>query len=499
MQRRTSLMLFSSQTPQKPSLLVRIRNEMHHYWNGTKLLALETRISSRLLIKLLKGEKLIRREYRQLIRTTSDLFRLIPFIVIAIVPFLELALPLIIKFFPNLLPSTFESQHQAEEKIKRQLKIKLETAKFLQEIAESISKEKSGQIKNMKDLFEKTRSSGENLTADQVFEVCNHLKDEITLENLSRPQLISLCRYMNLNTFGSSNFLRFQLQNSINKLKEDDLWILKEGISSMTPEELKAACHARGIRTIDVSINYMHRELQQWIDLQVRHAVPAPILILSRAFALSEGLKIEDAIRVTVSSLPDQAIHEASELSEGAQPTEKIAIIKEQERLIVEDLESRGIKAESTASKDSPLSSEQIESIQEAFVTFATDEPMKLEREKLEKIKKERSTLKESLKDADSSAKTISSEVDRLILEITSDLHKFESEIVKRCKIIEPSSDGGITRTQLQQIFKHVQNSPKDSQKIFQAIEAFDRDQDGKIFIEDIKKIAERAEGNTDN
>jgi hypothetical protein len=92
----------------KVPLSTKIKEGLLHYWQGSKLLAYETKISSRLLLKLLKGDNLIRREQIQLRRTTSDLLRLVPFAVILIVPFLEFALPILLKFFPNMLPSTFE-------------------------------------------------------------------------------------------------------------------------------------------------------------------------------------------------------------------------------------------------------------------------------------------------------------------------------------------------------------------------------------------------------
>jgi hypothetical protein len=47
---------------------------------------------------------------RQLVRTVSDLFRLLPFSVFIIVPFMELLLPLALKLFPGMLPSTFTSK-----------------------------------------------------------------------------------------------------------------------------------------------------------------------------------------------------------------------------------------------------------------------------------------------------------------------------------------------------------------------------------------------------
>lgn len=99
-----------SELSSKPPIMARVKEGLKHYWHGSKLLAYETKISSKLIFKLIRGESLIRREKRQLLRTTSDLLRLVPFVIIAIIPFLEFALPLILKVFPNMLPSTFEDK-----------------------------------------------------------------------------------------------------------------------------------------------------------------------------------------------------------------------------------------------------------------------------------------------------------------------------------------------------------------------------------------------------
>ena len=111
-----------------------VKKEALHYWHGTRLLGKEIRISSRLLRRLIAGKKLTRREHRQvrlnrswrfhrlgasidmltvvanslqLKRTTTDLLRLIPFSVFVLIPFMELLLPVALKLFPNMLPSTF--------------------------------------------------------------------------------------------------------------------------------------------------------------------------------------------------------------------------------------------------------------------------------------------------------------------------------------------------------------------------------------------------------
>ena len=48
------------------------------------------------------------KEHQLLVTTTSDLVKLIPFSFFVIVPFAELLLPVVIKFYPKLLPSTYD-------------------------------------------------------------------------------------------------------------------------------------------------------------------------------------------------------------------------------------------------------------------------------------------------------------------------------------------------------------------------------------------------------
>ncbi|KAJ1475095.1 LETM1-like protein-domain-containing protein [Baffinella frigidus] len=101
---------------------------------------------------VLKGEELTRREYRQLRTTASDVLKMVPMMIILIIPFMEAALPaipvpmmiiLIIPFmeaalpailymFPGLLPSTFQQEWKREDDMKRTLKARIEVARFLQ-------------------------------------------------------------------------------------------------------------------------------------------------------------------------------------------------------------------------------------------------------------------------------------------------------------------------------------------------------------------------------
>lgn len=49
----------------KLTLSQKIKKELQHYWDGTKLLATEVKISTRLAIKMAAGYELSRREHRQ--------------------------------------------------------------------------------------------------------------------------------------------------------------------------------------------------------------------------------------------------------------------------------------------------------------------------------------------------------------------------------------------------------------------------------------------------
>ncbi|CAM4819928.1 unnamed protein product [Rotaria magnacalcarata] len=62
---------------------------LKHYYNGFKLLCIETTIAIRLLRQILDGHNLTRCERKQFTRTAADLFRLVSFSVFIIVPFMQ--------------------------------------------------------------------------------------------------------------------------------------------------------------------------------------------------------------------------------------------------------------------------------------------------------------------------------------------------------------------------------------------------------------------------
>jgi LETM1 and EF-hand domain-containing protein 1 len=114
---------------------------------------------------------------------------------------------------------------------------------------------------------------------------------------------------MNINAFGTDNFLRFQIRNRMRQIKADDKVIQAEGIDSLTIQELQAACAARGFRSVGTSPGRLRDELAQWTDLHLNHHVPSTLLVLSRAFSFTDRhMTAEEALKATFNSLPDNLV-----------------------------------------------------------------------------------------------------------------------------------------------------------------------------------------------
>ncbi|CAH2084950.1 unnamed protein product [Euphydryas editha] len=294
----------------KKSIKEKIMGELRHYYHGFRLLFIEVRISASLAFKLLRGQSLTRREHRLLVTTIGDLFRMVPFIVFILVPFLEFALPLFVKLFPNMLPSTFESLSQKEAKLKQHLKVKLEMAKFFQETLDQMAPQAKNRhselAKEFTGFFNKIRTSGDVATSEEIMKFSKLFEDEITLDSLQRPHLVALCKVLNVSTMGTSAILRFNLKMKLRSLAADDKMIAKEGVDSLNFSELQQACRARGMRAYGVSEERLRKELKNWLDLSLNEKVPPSLLLLSRALMVPEHVPTTYKLKATISALPEQ-------------------------------------------------------------------------------------------------------------------------------------------------------------------------------------------------
>jgi LETM1 and EF-hand domain-containing protein 1 len=204
------------------------------------------------------------------------------------------------------------------------------------------------------------RMTGEKPSPEDIIKVCKIFKDDLTLDNLSRPQLVSICRYMNIPSFGTDNILRYQVRVRMRQIKRDDRSIAYEGVDSLSVPELQTACASRGLRTYGVSPGRLRDDLGSWLDLRLKHGVPSTLLVLANAFVYAQGKEAEmtsqiEALEAVLSSIPEELYHEIElevHTAEGAATNkQRLEVLKEQQELIEEEnLQSKSVENKASSS-----------------------------------------------------------------------------------------------------------------------------------------------------
>ncbi|XP_045579776.1 mitochondrial proton/calcium exchanger protein isoform X2 [Salmo salar] len=532
----------------------RVLDEVKHYYHGFRLLWIDTTIAGRMLWQVLNGHPLSRRERRQFLRTCADVFRLLPFLVFIIVPFMEFLLPVALKLFPNMLPSTFETQSKKEERLKTELRVKLEMAKFLQDTVEEIAlrnKAAKGNVtEEFSTFFQKIRDSGERPSNEQIIRFSKLFEDELTLDNLTRPQLVALCRLLELQSIGTNNFLRFQLIMKLRAIRADDKLIAEEGVDTLSVNELQAACRVRGMRALGVTEERLREQLQQWLELHLNQHIPTSLLLLSRAMFLPDTLSPADQLKTTLQNLPDIVAKEAQvkvaemELSQVDNKTKLEATLQE-EAAIRQDNKDRELERLADAAertefslsngdmskhsetlrdtapvlegmKGEEITKEEIDMLSDACTQLKGQKKLlTLEKEELEDLKDDVQEYSEDLKEIkkelsktgqekavqeSKASQRLSKRVNRMIGRIGKIITELEQDkVVLDGQMDRPSTppigllftfrENLISINELITVMRQIQNIPEH--KLQSIADALDDNKDGKIDIDDVIKLVE--------
>lgn len=334
----------------KPTIWSKIKTGATHYWDGTKLLGFEIKISYKLLTKMLLGHTLTRREMLQLKRTTQDVVRLVPFAAFVLIPFAELLLPVALKLFPNLLPSTYESKSEREHKLGNLRK----TRELMTEIIQN--KKSHFKPKNITDeqkqifnsFYRHIKETGAMESRQQLIQVAKLYTDDTVLDNLPRPYLVAMAKYMNIQTFGTDVMLRYRIRYKMLELKKDDFSLYYEDVDQLDINELHSACASRGIRVKDVADSILRDNLRVWLNMRLKDKIPSTLLILATSYnygAASSKKSLYDSLYDVLSALPDELYHEVKinmVKEDTASPKQKLEQLKEQEEIMKEEEQQEG-------------------------------------------------------------------------------------------------------------------------------------------------------------
>ncbi|XP_042501774.1 mitochondrial proton/calcium exchanger protein-like [Macadamia integrifolia] len=536
---------------------------MQHYWLGTKLLWVDVRISSRLLLKLASGKTLSRRERQQLTRTTADIFRLVPVAVFIIVPFMEFLLPVFLKLFPNMLPSTFQDKMKEQEALKRRLNARIEYAKFLQDTVKEMAKEvqnsRSGEIKktaeDLDDFLNKVRT-GTRVSNEEILGFAKLFNDELTLDNISRPRLVNMCKYMGIAPYGTDAYLRYMLRKRLQWIKNDDKMIQAEGLESLSEDELRQACRERGMLGL-LSVEEMRQQLRDWLDLSLNYSMPSSLLILSRSFTISGKLKPEEVVQATLSSLPDEVVDTIQVTSMPSEDSvserkRKLEFLEMQEELIKEEEEDEeeeqakmesGISQEDVALEEmtGPTAREAQEmakartlekqeelcKLSSALAVLASASSVSREREEflrlvnkeielynsmvekegMEGEEKAKKAYRAAREDSDHAAEKAIGEkvssalidrVDAMLQKLEKEIDDVDAKIGDRWRLLDRDYDGKVTPEEVAAAAIYLKDT-LGKEGVQELISSLSKDREGKILVEDIVKLGSRMEDtNTD-
>uniref|UniRef100_A0A803KTT3 Mitochondrial proton/calcium exchanger protein n=1 Tax=Chenopodium quinoa TaxID=63459 RepID=A0A803KTT3_CHEQI len=471
-----------------------VKSTARHYWLGCKLLWADVRISSRLLLKLAGGKSLSRRERQQLTRTTADIFRLVPLAVFVIVPFMEFLLPVFLKFFPNMLPSTFQDKMREQDALKRRLIARIEYAKFLQDTVTQMSKEvqnsHSGEMKktaeDLDEFLNKVRK-GDSVSNEEILGFAKLFNDELTLDNISRPRLVNMCKYMGISPFGTDAYLRYNLRDKLKRIKADDRLIQAEGIESLSEAELREECRERGMLGI-VSVEEMRQLLRDWLDLSLNHSVPSSLLILSRAFMVSGKLKPEEVVQATLSSLPDEVVDTIGVTSLPSEDSvserrRKLEYLKMQEELI------KSVSGE--REEFLRLVNKEID----LYNTMVEKEGTDGEADALKAYKAAREESDHAAEVAvrDKASSALIDQVDEMLQKLEKEIDDVDAKIGDRWQLLDRDFDGKVTPEEVAAAAMYLKHR-FGKEGVEDLISYLAKDRDGKIFVEDIVRLGRRAE-----
>jgi len=327
--------------------------------------------------------------------------------------------------------------------------------------------------------------------------------------------------------------------------------ILAEGVDSLSEQELRQACRDRGLLGLR-SVEEMQQQLRDWLDLSLNRSVPSSLLILSRAFTVPGKVKPEEAVQATLSSLPDEVVNTVGVT---ALPSEdsvserrrKLEFLEMQEELIKEEEEKEEeeqakMKESAASQKDVTMEEminatskeaqeqaqsktlekqEQLRKLSRALAVLASASSVSMEREEFLRLVNKEIELYNSMVDKDgqegeeeakkayiaasnsehavgkamddSVSSTLIDRVDAMLQKLEKEIDYVDAKIGDRWQVLDRDYDGKVTPEEVASAAMYLKDT-LGKEGIQELISSLSKDREGKIRVEDIVKLGNRAD-----
>ncbi|CAD2101927.1 hypothetical protein YYG_04094 [Plasmodium vinckei petteri] len=269
---------------------------------GILLFLTNMKISKNLIIKRLKGHRLSYSEYKLLIRTINDMFKLIPFSFFVIVPFAEFLLPVVLKIYPNLLPSTFKNNDDNFNNIKKNLYAKQQLSKFLQQLIEEKEKQLNENIgidsdkkkKILNKFHQQLINKDEEdvnpfLNVNDTLKIAKIFKDEFVLDQMNLKTLQTICHLLGLKPYSIHYHVVLQLRHHFLRLQREDRELIYEGVDNLKKNTLVEICKDRGMN-FNTTENEMKMQVKKWLELASIKEIPYILLLYIRCVVVTHAI-----------------------------------------------------------------------------------------------------------------------------------------------------------------------------------------------------------------
>ncbi|CDR95311.1 LETM1-like protein, putative [Babesia bigemina] len=319
------------------SIMGGIKHTVHWCKTGFRLYFANVKVSYYILLKRLKGHPMRYNERKLLMNTLNDALKLVPFSFFLIVPFAELLLPVAIRLFPQMLPSTFRTDNsKSDDYLQKKLLAKKELAQFFQELVQertnqllqdeldSSLKTKMEALKDFQEriLNKKDRDINPFLSSNELLVFAKIFKKEFKLDQMNLETLKVMCKLLGITPFSVRSHVVLQLRHHLLKIQREDRLIMWEGVESLSTEELQEACRDRAMKFYNISREQLQQQLKQWLDLSSMRQISPILLLWSRCITMTHepmAIKADDeGTAEDKLAIPETAAVEVADSSDSA-------------------------------------------------------------------------------------------------------------------------------------------------------------------------------------
>lgn len=377
---------------------------------GCRLFRRNVRTSWALAKRVARGEQLSIRERQLMTKTTSDCLRIVPFSLFIIIPFAELLLPVALRFFPGLMPSTFFKSKYDDASLARRLQAKVQMAEFWQDVVmqrtQSIAKDENhvhaDKAAELQAFQEKLLTGQKFPTVQEILRFNELFNAEMQISKMNTAQLQAMTKMLGLTPMTLPLHNQLQLRHHITSIRREDRDLLWEGVDGLTKDDLIEACHKRALRFHLVTESEMRAELTRWLEISRQPKISMQLLLWIQSFYLSGEEKAAgftapepEDFQVKVEEKPEVEI-DPKDAFDGMEQRQKVRLEATQSRLEELEQEIQEVLAEEEASKEADKAADTQE--EEPSSTSAKEEEKMSIVEEVKKEKEKRAEKKEKQK-----------------------------------------------------------------------------------------------------